>query len=142
MRALLTRYKIDEKYNNVLVKIPNSVVIGTLEFDRFINENNLYRFFKNQEASDEEIAKEFLKCEICDELKQNLIRLLWYFKTPIAVRSSSLLEDYQNHPFAGMYDTFILPNNYKDDNIRLEQLLHAIKLIYASVFYREPKAYA
>ena len=142
MRALLTRYKIDEKYNNVIVKVPNSVVIGTLEFDRFVNDNNLYRFFKNEELSDEEIAKEFLKCEIFDELKQNLAVILQHFKTPIAVRSSSLLEDYQNHPFAGMYDTYLLPNNHEDNNIRLQQLCHAIKLIYASVFFKEPRAYA
>ena len=142
MRALLTRYKIDEKYKDAIVKVPNSVVIGTLEFDRFVNDNNLYKFFKNEKLSDEEIAKEFLKCEICDELKQNLSVILQHFKTPLAVRSSSLLEDYQNHPFAGMYDTFILPNNNQDDSERLHQLCHAIKLIYASVFFKEPKSYA
>ncbi len=142
MRALLTRYKIDEKYKNAIVKVPNSIVIGTLEFDRFIKDNNLYRLFKDEELSDEEIAKEFLKCEICDELKQNLSVILQHFKTPLAIRSSSLLEDYQNHPFAGMYDTFILPNNHNDDNIRLQQLCHAIKLIYASVFFKEPRAYS
>jgi hypothetical protein len=142
MRALLTRYKIDEKYKGVIVKVPNSIVIGTLEFDRFVNDNNLYRFFKNEERLDEEIAQEFLKCEICDELKQNLAVILQHFKTPIAVRSSSLLEDYQNHPFAGMYDTYILPNNHEDDDIRLQQLCHAIKLIYASVFFKEPRSYA
>ena len=142
IRALLTRYKIDEKYKNVIIKVPNSVVIGTLEFDRFVNDNNLYRFFKNEEYSDEEIAKEFLKCEISDELKQNLAMILEHFKTPIAVRSSSLLEDYQNHPFAGMYDTYLLPNNHENDNTRLQQLCNAIKLIYASVFFKEPRSYA
>ena len=55
---------IDEKYKNAVVKVPNSVVIGTLEFDRFVNDNNLYRFFKNEERSDGEISREFLKCEI------------------------------------------------------------------------------
>ena len=142
MRALLTRYKVDEKYKDVIVKIPNSVVIGTLEFDRFVADNELYRFIKNDNFSDEEIAKEFLKCEICDELKQNLSIILQHFKTPIAVRSSSLLEDYQNHPFAGMYDTYLLPNNNEEDEIRLQQLCHAIKLIYASVFFKEPRVYA
>ena len=142
MRALLARYKLNEKYNNKVIKIPNSVVIGTLEFDRFVNDNDLYRFFKNEEISDEEIAKEFIKCEICDELKENLRIILQHFKTPLAIRSSSLLEDYQNHPFAGMYDTYILPNNHKEDDIRLKQLCHAIKLIYASVFFNEPRSYA
>ncbi|MFO7677774.1 MAG: DUF5752 family protein [Thermoplasmatota archaeon] len=142
MRALLARYKIDKKYKNVLVKVPNSVVIGTLEFDRFINDNNLYRFFNNKKLTDKEIAKEFVKCEICEELKENLTVILKHFKSPIAVRSSSLLEDYQNHPFAGMYNTYFLPNNHGDDLIRLQQICHAIKLIYASVFYREPRLYA
>ena len=142
MRALITRYKLDKKFKNTIVKVPNSVVIGTLEFDRFVNDNDLYKFFENEELSDEEIAKEFLECEICDELKQNLAILLQHFKTPLAVRSSSLLEDYQNHPFAGMYDTYLLPNNHEDDNIRLQQLCHAIKLIYASVFFKEPRAYS
>ncbi|MBN2603461.1 MAG: hypothetical protein JXA91_04970 [Candidatus Thermoplasmatota archaeon] len=142
MRALIARYKLDEKYKNTIVKVPNSVVIGTLEFDRFVNDNNLYKFFKNEQLSDEEIAKEFLKCEICDELKQNLAVTLQHFKTPLAVRSSSLLEDYQNHPFAGMYNTYLLPNNHEDDNIRLQQLCHAIKLIYASVFFKEPRVYS
>ncbi|MCX6666099.1 MAG: hypothetical protein NT038_08615 [Euryarchaeota archaeon] len=142
MRALLTRYKIEEKYKNIRIKVPNTVVVGTLEFDRFITENNLYRFFKNENVSDVEITKSFLECDICDELQQNLRTILQHFKTPLAVRSSSLLEDYQNHPFAGMYSTYLLPNIHEDDEIRLNQLCQAIKLVYASVFLKEPKAYA
>jgi len=142
MRALITRYALDKKYDNVVIKVPNTVVIGTLEFDRFVADNDLYRFIRNEENNDEEIAREFISCEICDELKQNLARILEHFKAPIAVRSSSLLEDYQNHPFAGMYHTFLLPNNHKEDSIRLQQLCHAIKLIYASVFFKEPRSYA
>ena len=142
MRALLTRYKIEEKYRNISIKVPSAVVVGTLEFDRFVTDNNLHHFFKNESLSDSEIAKTFLECEICNELKQNLLEILQHFRTPISVRSSSLLEDYQNHPFAGMYSTYLLPNNHETDAIRLKQLCQAIKLVYASVFFKEPKAYA
>lgn len=142
MRSLLAHYKLEDKYKNIVIKVPNAVVIGTLEFDRFVSDHNLHRFFKNEELSDSEIAHAFLECDICGELKQKLKVILNHFKTPLAIRSSSLLEDYQNHPFAGMYSTYLLPNNHEDDEERLNQLCQAIKLVYASVFFREPKAYA
>ena len=142
IRSLLTYYKLEDKYKNILVKVPNTVVIGTLEFDRFVSDHNLYRFFKNEKLTDFEIAHAFLECDICGELKQKLKVILQHFRTPLAVRSSSLLEDYQNHPFAGMYSTYLLPNNHEDDDDRLNELCRGIKLVYASVFFREPKAYA
>ena len=142
MRSLLTHYKLEEKYKNIKIKVPNTVVIGTLEFDRFVSDHNLHRFFKNEQRTDVEIAHAFLECDICGELKQKLNVILQHFRTPLAVRSSSLLEDYQNHPFAGMYSTYLLPNNHEEDEERLNQLCQAIKLVYASVFFREPKAYA
>lgn len=142
MRSLIYHYRLEEKYKGIKVKVPNSVVIGTLEFERFISDHNLHRFFKNQTLTDSEIAKAFLECEICAELKNKLKTILQHFRTPLAIRSSSLLEDYQNHPFAGMYSTFLLPNNHDEDDIRLNQLCQAIKLVYASVFFKEPKAYA
>lgn len=142
MRALLYHYKLEEKYKGVKIKIPNTVVIGTLEFERFVSDHNLHRFFKNETRTDSEIAKAFLECELCTELKNKLRVILQHFRSPLAVRSSSLLEDYQNHPFAGMYSTYLLPNNHDEDDERLNQLCQAIKLVYASVFFREPKAYA
>jgi CheY-like chemotaxis protein len=142
MRSLLTHYKLEEKYKNIKIKVPNTVVIGTLEFDRFVSDHNLHRFFKNEQRTDAETAHAFLECDICGELKQKLKVILHHFRTPLAVRSSSLLEDYQNHPFAGMYSTYLLPNNHEEDEERLNQLCQAIKLVYASVFFREPKAYA
>ncbi len=141
IRAFLKRYNIEEKYKNINIKVPSSVVIGTLEFDRFISKNNLYAILEMKDISDGDIAQAFLDCEICDELKQNLKTILKYFKKPISVRSSSLLEDYQNHPFAGMYSTYLLPNNHDDEEVRLKQLCQAIKLVYASVFFKEPKSY-
>jgi len=141
MKALLAITNLEEKYKDVNIIIPNVVVIGTLEFDRFISDNNLIMAIDKEGITDMEIAQTFLKGKICDELKNDLSNLLHYFKTPIAVRSSSLLEDSQNHPFAGLYSTYMLPNNHEDDEIRLKQLCQAIKLVYASVFFKDAKAY-
>ena len=141
MRTLLTRYNLEEKYKNVKITIPNTVVIGTLEFDRFVSDNDFVRVMDKEGVTDREIAESFLKGRICDELKEGLSKLLQHFKTPLAVRSSSLLEDSQNHPFAGLYSTYLLPNNHEDDEVRLKQLYQAIKLVYASVFFKDAKIY-
>ena len=142
IRTLLARYGFKQKYPNVKLVVPSTVAIGTDEFDKFISKNNLQKFFKNKIGfSDIDIASEFLKGNLSDDLKKKLIVILKNMKKPIVVRSSSLLEDSQNYPFAGMYSTYMLPNNNKNENIRLEQLCQAIKLVYASVFYNNSKAY-
>ena len=141
LRTLLTRYNIKEKYPNIKISVPSTIVIGTLEFDRFLADNTLREFVNREDLDDSEITEAFLKGKLCDELKNDLKRILNFFKTPIAVRSSSLLEDSQSRPFAGIYRTFMLPNNHKNDSIRLSQLCQAIKIIYASVFFKEPRAY-
>ena len=141
-RALLARNNLDEKYEKVRITVPSTVAIGTNEFDKFISENNLNDFISNsKKIDDSEIAKTFLKAKLSEELKEKLKTVLKYFKKPLAVRSSSLLEDSQNHPFAGMYSTYMLPNNHNDGKIRLKQLCQAIKLVYASIYYKEAKAY-
>ncbi len=141
IRSLIGRYSLENKYPNVRITVPSTVVIGTLEFDRFILDNNLREYINKKNLSDEEIAKIFLKGRICKELREDLRRLLKYFRSPLAVRSSSLLEDSQSKPVAGIYLTYMLPNNNPDDTVRLEQLCQAIKLIYASVFFKEARAY-
>ncbi|KYK23646.1 hypothetical protein AYK25_06580 [Thermoplasmatales archaeon SM1-50] len=141
MRSLLTRYDLNKKYPGIKITVPSTVVIGTLEFDKFISENNLMKIVNRKNIKDEEIAKAFIRSTLRDELKNDLINILKHFKTPIAVRSSSLLEDSYSRPFAGIYSTYMLPNNHKNDDIRLSQLCQAIKLIYASVFFIEPRVY-
>jgi CheY-like chemotaxis protein len=142
IRTLLARYNINQKYPDVKITVPSTVAIGTDEFDKFIFENNLQKVLNDKLVfSDTKIAKEFLKGKLSEDLKKKLLVILKNMKKPLAVRSSSLLEDSQNYPFAGMYSTYMLPNNHKDENIRLEQLCQAIKLVYASVFYRNAKAY-
>lgn len=142
IRTLLSRHNFQQKYPDVHITVPSTVAIGTDEFDKFISENNLHEFINNKKnISDKEIAKEFLNAELSKNLKQNLNAVLKHFKRPLAVRSSSLLEDSQNYPFAGMYSTYVIANNHPNSKNRLDQLCQAIKLIYASVFYKDVKAY-
>jgi hypothetical protein len=142
IRTLLSRYNLDEKYPDVKITVPSTVAIGTDEFDYFMSENNLYSLMsENKNLSDKKIAENFLKAQLSNELKDKLTKILKHFRKPIAIRSSSLLEDSQNHPFAGMYSTYMLPNNHKNIEERLEQLSNAIKLVYASVFFKDSKSY-
>jgi CheY-like chemotaxis protein len=142
IRTLLARYNFDQKYPDVKITVPSTVAIGTDEFDKFIHNNNLQKFLDNKvDISDRQIAKEFQKGKLSKDLQKKLRVILKNMKNPLAVRSSSLLEDSQNYPFAGMYSTYMLPNNHKDEKIRLEKLCQAIKLVYASVFYRDAKSY-
>ncbi len=142
IRTLLARHNFDEKYENIHITVPSTVAISTDEFDRFMNDNKLYDFInKNLNLPDQKIAETFLQAKLSPDLTQKLASILKHFKKPIAIRSSSLLEDSQNHPFAGMYSTYMLPNSNPNNTIRLEQLCQAIKLVYASVFYKEAKVY-
>ncbi len=142
IRSLLARHNFGEKYKNVNITVPSTVGIGTEEFDRFILDNNLQKFMNNnKDIPDSAIAKAFLNGDLPKDLKSKLSKLLKHFKSPLAVRSSSLLEDSQNHPFAGVYATYMLPNNHRDDKVRLKQLCQAIKLVYASMFFKEAKTY-
>jgi len=142
IRTLLARYNFNDKYKDIRIMVPSTVAIGTDEFDNFLSKNKLQKYVNNNaDILDGEIAEAFLKAKLSDGLKQKLSVVLKHYKKPLAVRSSSLLEDSQNYPFAGMYSTYMLPNNHKDDKIRLKQLCQAIKLIYASIFFKDIKAY-
>ncbi len=121
--------------------MPPGVVIGTDVFDAFIDENALRNFAINCE-NDIEITRRFVEADkFPEDILADLAAFLDLIHEPLAVRSSSLLEDSQYHPFAGVYETYMLPN--KDDNplFRLNNLLNAIKRVYASTFYQSTKAY-
>jgi CheY-like chemotaxis protein len=141
IRSLLARYNFDKKYPAVKITVPSTVAISTDEFDRFIIDNKLQIYVNNENISDNEIGKKFLNGKLSKDLKEKLLEILEHFKKPLAVRSSSLLEDSQNYPFAGMYSTYMLPNNHSDDKIRIKQLCQAIKLVYASIFFKDAKSY-
>ncbi len=141
MRSLLSRSHLAGKYRGIHITIPSTVVIGTLEFDRFIAENKILKAFEGGIPDDHKIAQIFLKSKINPELKDKLSRILDHFVTPLAIRSSGLLEDSHDFPFAGVYSTYMLPNNHENKHTRLKQLIQAIKLVYASMFYKEARSY-
>lgn len=132
--------ELKTKYPNIDISVPTTFVIGTDEFDRFMRINDLSRIAL-EEKNDILISQKFLESGISKEIHDNLKTMLEFIKYPLAVRSSSLLEDSHAQPFAGIYATYMLPNNHPDIEIRLKQLIDAIKLVYASAYYQASKAY-
>lgn len=126
-------------YENFPVKIPRTVVLCTDIFDEFMENNDLYPIALS-DISDEEILDHFLRAVLPDHLLEDIAAFLEVIKGPIAVRSSSLLEDSHYQPFAGVYSTYMVPNG--DDKYEAMHMINdAIKAVYASVFYRDSKTY-
>jgi hypothetical protein len=140
LAALLHQSNIRNKFAELRVRLPDTLVIGTDVFDRFMDENGLYDIVTG-DLPDREISERFIAAEMPPDIKNSLNVFLSRVREPLAVRSSSLLEDSQNQPFAGVYATYMLPNNCEDEPVRLDQLCEAIKLVYASTFSRSAKAY-
>lgn len=139
LNSLIVNLDLDKKFEDITVRIPKTSIIGTEEYDIFMEQNNLYELISCD--SDEKIMKRFLKGVLSPELRYKLDQLISNVHYPIAVRSSSLFEDSQSQPFAGVYATYMLPNNHKNKKIRLKQLEDAIKLVYASVFMKSARQY-
>jgi CheY-like chemotaxis protein len=132
---------IYEKHKDVNIEIPKTLVISTDGFDSFVSENQLDHFAV-EEVPDRQIADAFLRAEMPDWLVRELAFYLSQVKVPLSVRSSSALEDLQFQPYAGLYQTYMIPNNHPDASVRLRQLINAVKLVYASTYYEGPKAFA
>ncbi|MFX0013338.1 MAG: PEP/pyruvate-binding domain-containing protein [Promethearchaeota archaeon] len=131
----------DELSQDVDIRIPKTFVIGTSEFDHFMQANeNLYDLALS-DIPDKDIKKSFLKAEISSDLKDDLRYILKNLTGPLSVRSSSLLEDSQYQPFAGIFETYFLPNN-QDMDTRVRLLCDAIKLVFSSSFLKKAKSYA
>ena len=136
---IIKRHPEFNQYENATVQIPKTVVLCTDIFDEFMMNNNLYPIALS-DASDEEILKHFLHAQLPDSLIADFFTFFEATKSPIAIRSSSLLEDAHYQPFAGIYSTYMIP--YLEDKYQMLQMLAcAIKGVYASVFYRDSKAY-
>ena len=131
--------RIRTKYPEVRIIVPRTAVICTDQFDAFVAENDLPS--RIRDADDAHIAQAFLQSRISEEIHRDLGSLLEEIRYPLAVRSSSLLEDSEFRPFAGVYNSFMLPNNAPELRIRLKQLRRAIKLVYASTFLSNARAY-
>jgi len=137
---LLQNPALSIAYPQVCIQIPKSLVITTQGFESFIALNQLQYCAKNG-LSDRDITDVFLKAEMPDWLASDLEAFLTQVHYPLSVRSSSLLEDAQFQPYAGLYQTYMIPNNHPDPAVRLRQLIHAIKRVYASTYYEDPRSF-
>ncbi|MBL7993762.1 histidine kinase [bacterium] len=139
--VLINNYDVYEKFEDTHITVPSAVVIGTDVFDQFLQENNL-ESFALQSNDDVETNRRFVEAKkFPREVIRKLKDYLELVREPLAVRSSSLLEDSQYQPFAGVYETFMIPNNDKNTKTRLYELLDSIKRVYASTFYKAAKDY-
>ncbi len=136
---MIKRHAEFEDLENAHVQIPKTVVLCTDLFDEFMDTNNLYQVALSN-LPDEEILRHFQRAKLPDSLIEDFFAFFEVVKSPIAIRSSSLLEDSHYQPFAGIYSTYMIP--YLDDKYEMLRMLgDAIKGVYASVFYRDSKAY-
>lgn len=136
----LENIDFDQIVPEINIRIPATTIIGAGEFTRFIEKNNLYNL-AFVEKKYEEIKALFLRSELSDEVSENLRQYVEVMDQPLAVRSSGLFEDSLLQPFAGVYATFMVPNNHPDPEERFKQLSTAVKLVYASMFSDPAKAY-
>lgn len=133
--------KLDfDTFTGVKIDIPSLVVVCTDSFDAFMQHNNLYSIAYS-DLPDERIAQIFQKADLPFEILGDLRALIDQVHTPLAIRSSSLLEDSQREPFAGIYATKMIPNDLYDPDTRFRQLVEAIKFVYSSTFFKSAKQY-
>lgn len=135
---LLNESDIAERFPQVQISVPSAVVLGTDVFDHFIQANDLGRF-AIASTSDSDTWARFSGAPFPEESVRDLRRFLEGVRYPLAVRSSGLLEDSPSQPFAGVYRTYMLPNNHPDLETRLIQLIAAVKRVYTSTFSRQAK---
>ena len=139
MNSMLIKHRQYDMHEGVRIMIPRSVVIATEYFDEFIRLNGL-KYIISQEFSDEEILSEFVSSYVPPRLQQELKAYIRTVRTPLAVRSSSKLEDSHYQPFAGIYSTYMIPYTDNEDQM-LRLLLRAVKSVYASVYFAASRAY-
>lgn len=141
VNILINNYDVRNRFEGIEIRVPPAVVLGTDVFDQFLEENKLRSFALNSD-DDSEITRRFLETKkFPEEILGELAAFLDLIHEPLAVRSSSLLEDSQYHPFAGVYETYMIPNNHPNPFIRLSELISAVKRVYASTFYQSAKDY-
>lgn len=137
--SLIKRHPILEDYEGISVSVPKTVVLCTDLFGEFMESNNLYQIALS-DMPDEEILNHFLEASLPERLKEDILAFFEVVGRPIAVRSSSLLEDSHYQPFAGVYSTYMIP--FLEDREEMYRMLSAaVKGVYASVFYSDSKAY-
>jgi CheY-like chemotaxis protein len=140
VRHLLHNHRLARRFPNIRIAVPPSFVLATGIFDRFLSENHLHDFAIQCDNA-EEIVQRFLVATFPSDIRDSLLAFLSTVRYPLAVRSSSLLEDSQYQPFTGVYETYMLANQHPDLSVRLDELLEAIKRVYASTFSQHAKRY-
>ncbi len=139
INSILKKNRLFGKYPDVIVTIPRTVVLSTDIFDEFMESNELYRLGLSN-ASDEEILQRFVSASLPGRLHQDLYAFISVVRNPVAIRSSSKLEDSYYQPFAGIYSTYMIPR-VDDSTLMIRMLTDAIKSVYASVYFKSSKAY-
>ena len=140
INTLIYNFKFNEMLPSINLRTPRTAIIGTDEFDLFLEKNKLgQKIF--QEKDYEKVKNWFLRSELSFELQKRIKIFLKHISKPLAVRSSSLFEDSITQPFSGVFDTYVVPNNHSDFNKRYKQLTDAIKLVYASIYSDEARNY-
>ena len=137
---LVDQFGLSEKFSGVRIFVPPAVILGTDVFDHFLDGNDL-RDLSIRSDDETEISEAFDEARFPWQARQQLASFLYENPVPLAVRSSSLLEDSPYQPFAGIFETLMLPNDHPDPAVRLEEVIRAIKEVYASTFSRQSKAF-
>ncbi|MBE0637236.1 MAG: pyruvate, phosphate dikinase [Bacteroidales bacterium] len=140
VNSLIYNYDFEQHVPNINIRTPKTSVIGTEEFDYFMSRNKLWEKIRD-EADDLTIKKMFLEGHLTDTLLKKLRIVLELITKPIAIRSSGMFEDSLMQPFAGIFETYILPNNHPQIDVRMKQAADAIKLVFASVFTKTARDY-
>lgn len=138
--SLVNRNQLTYKYPGVTIRIPKTLVLTTEIFDEFMEDNDLYKIAMSDQ-SDGQILNHFLNANIPDRIQKDLLAFIRIVENPVAVRSSSLLEDSHYQPFAGIYSTYMVPCVNMSQEEKILGMSNAIKAVYASVFYQASKAY-
>jgi CheY-like chemotaxis protein len=141
INTLIDNYHIRNRFPGIEISVPSAIVLATDVFDRFIEQNRLEGIMLNP-PEDKELLQRFVDAPYFpSDVVTRLSDFLQVIHEPLAVRSSSLLEDSQYQPFAGVYQTYMIANNDPDHDVRLMELLRAIRLVYASTFAQRARDY-
>lgn len=139
LNSLFCAMDLEEQFPDVTIRIPKTYIIGTAEYDWFIEHNRIGEWITRR--SDDEIKRYFVESALSPTLMEMLQIFIQRVTCPLAVRSSGLLEDSQSQPFAGIYETYMVPNNCDERDMRLSHLTDAIKLVFASVYLQSARNY-
>jgi len=140
INTILNNLDFSEMIPEMIIKTPRTVIIGTDEFEIFMERNNL-QIQLLAETDYRKVRELFMASELSFELKKKLKTFIRLINKPLAIRSSSIFEDSLLHPFAGIFETYILPNSDPDFNVRFRHIQEAVKMVYASIFSTEARTY-